>query len=232
MKTTVTLFTLIIFLFISQSLTAQNEYLDYQLRDTVSDENYTIFNMNDFRDALVQLGINVYKWNLPIPKDKDYKLNFYIQEYEKRKLVKDTVIESFSSKIWGFNGDHRAEYQYIRNLRIISEMPDWTDETDKFRFKIALNSGKREVSKSIFPRHEYGLYYLRKFEETEFEIGKNIPLLLFTAGWETNVQGDKVRRFCAPNFAPADLQDDSFDNSDHYFIIGYRVVDEEFYGRD
>jgi len=55
----------LLILFAQKSL-AQNEYLDYRLRDTLPDKDFTIFNMNDFRDALVQLGINVYKWNLPI----------------------------------------------------------------------------------------------------------------------------------------------------------------------
>lgn len=232
MKTTFTLFSLIIYLFISQSLTAQNDYHDWKLRDTVSDENYTIFNMNDFRDALVQLGINVYKWNLPIPKDKDYKLRFYVQEYEKRKLVKDSVVSGWSTIYWGHNENNLAEYAFISRLRVISEMPDWTDKTDKLRFRIVLNSGKFGFGASILPRPEYGLYYLRKFEETEFEIGKDIPLLLFTAGWETNVGGHLVRQFCGPTFPPADLQDESFYNSDHYFVFGYRVLDEDFYGRD
>ncbi|WP_163323019.1 hypothetical protein [Draconibacterium mangrovi] len=71
--------------------------MDYTISYTVSDENFTIFNMNDFRDALVQLGINVYKWNLSIPQDKDYSLRFYIQEYEKTKLVKDTIIGGVST---------------------------------------------------------------------------------------------------------------------------------------
>ena len=73
---------------------------------------------------------------------------------------------------------------------------------------------------------------MRKFAETEFKIGENIPLLLFTAGWEVNVEGTLCRQFCGPNHPPADLDDDSLRESDHYFVIGYRVLDEEFYGSD
>jgi hypothetical protein len=233
MKTTKTFLFLILtfFLFIKKN-NAQNEYLDYRIQDTVSSENFTIFNLNDFRDALVQLGINIYKWNLPIPTDKDYKLKFYVQEYEKTKLVKDSIVEDWSTKFWGFDENNRAEFQYMKNLRIISEMPDFKDKTDKLRLRISLNSGKYQFGESILPRSEYGLYFLRKFEETEFEIGKNIPLLLFTAGWEINVEGFMVRQYCGPNQPPSDLKDRSLSDSDHYFVIGFRVDDEEFYGKD
>lgn len=214
------------------SANAQNEYREYNIRDTVKDEDFTIFNMNDFRDALVQLGINVYKWDMPVPREKDYKLKFYVQEYEKSKLVKDSVVETWSTKFWGFNENSRAEFQYMKNLRIITEMPDFDDKSDKLRLQVSLNSGKYQFKASILPRSIYGLYYLIKFEETNFEIGKDIPLLLFTAGWETNFQGELVRQYCGPDFTPADLDDDSLRDSDHYFVFGYRVVDEEFYGRD
>lgn len=69
-------------------------------------------------------------------------------------------------------------------------------------------------------------------EETNFELEKDIPLLLYSAGWETNMGGQKVRQFCGPGYPPADLNDDSFRKSDHYFILGYRVLDKDFYGRD
>jgi len=233
MKKTKTFLLVIVsfFLFIEKN-NAQNEYLDYRIQDTVSDENFTIFNMNDFRDALVQLGINIYKWNLPIPRDKDYKFEFYYQEYENTRLLKDTVINRSTTKFWGFDNNSRVEYQYFKNIRIISEMPDFKDKTDKLRLRISVNSGKFQFGESILPRPEYGVYFLRKFEETDFEIGKNIPLLLFTAGWETNVSGQKVRQFCGPNQPPSDLNDKSLSDSDHYFVIGYRVIDEDFYGRD
>jgi hypothetical protein len=219
------------FLFVEKS-NAQNEYLDYRIQDTISNEDFTIFNLNDFRDALVQLGINIYKWNLPIPEDKDYKLQFYVQEYEKTKLVSDTTVGTYSTKFWGFDINNKIEYQYIRNLRIISEMPDLKDKTDKLKLRFALNSGKFQSGASFLPRPEYGLYFLRKFEESQFEIGKNIPLLLFTAGWETYSGGIKVRQFCGPNQPPSNLKDKSLSDSDHYFVIGYRVMDEDFYGRD
>lgn len=233
MKTTKTLLLLILtfFLFIEKN-SAQNEYLDYRIQDTVSSENFTIFNLNDFRDALVQLGINVYKWTLPIPADKDYKMKFYVQEYEKSKLVKDSVVETWATKFWGFDENNRAEFQYMKNLRVISEMPDFKDKTDKLKLRVSLNSGKFQFGTRLLPRPEYGLYYLRKFEETNFEIGKNIPLLLFTAGWEVSAGGKKVRQYCGPNQPPTDLKDKSLSNSDHYFVFGFRVDDEEFYGKD
>lgn len=233
MKTTSSFILILLFALTITTVTkAQNEYLDFKIQDTVNDENFTIFNMNDFRDALVQLGINVYKWNMPIPKDKDYKIEIYVQEYEKTKLVKDSILQRWTSKYWGFNKNHRAEYQYIRNIRIISEMPVWPDKTDKLSLRIALYPAKFQSTESILPRPEYDTYYLRKFEETKFEIGKNSPLLLITAGWETNVEGEMVRQYCGPNLTPADMDDDSLRESDHYFVIGYRVLDEEFYGRD
>ncbi|WP_297097787.1 hypothetical protein [uncultured Draconibacterium sp.] len=231
MKTTSALISvLILVLCISYSTNAQNEYMDYTISDTVSDENFTIFNMNDFRDALVQLGINVYKWNLPIPQDKDYSLRFYIQEYEKTKLVKDTIIGGVSTKHWKIR-DNRARYEYVKNLRIITEIPDGSDKTERLRFRFRLSSGV-QFGKSILPRPEYDTYFLRKFAETEFELEKNIPLLLYSAGWEVNSGGHMVRKFCGPNYPPADLDDYSFKNSDHYFILGYKVLDREFYGRD
>ncbi|RIJ47408.1 DUF5041 domain-containing protein [Maribellus luteus] len=233
MKTTSSLILAIFFAtsFIT-STNAQNDYRDFKIRDTVKDENFTIFNMNDFRDALVQLGINVYKWDMPIPRDNDYQLEFYVQEYEKAKLIKDSVVRTWTTKFWGFDENSRAEFQYIKNLRIISEMPDFNDKSDKLRLKVSLNSGKFQFTTSILPRPIYECYYLIKFEETNFEIGKDIPLLLFNAGWEINFEGELVRQYCGPNFIPADLDDDSLRQSDHFFVFGYRVVDEEFYRRD
>ena len=219
----------LLILFAQKSL-AQNEYLDYRLRDTLPDKDFTIFNMNDFRDALVQLGINVYKWNLPIPQDKDYKVHFYLKEYEKGKLIKDTVLYKSSSKYWGFGDEGLAKYKYFKNLRIISEMPDEKDEY--FKLKFSLNSGKFQFGKYIKDRPELRSYWLRRFAETDFEIGKDIPLLLYTSGWEIMAGGKKSRQYCGPNNPSADLNDNSFDDSLHYIIVGYRVLDEDFYGRD
>ena len=231
MKTTKTILLLILMsFFYIENASAQNEYLDYKIQDTVSDENFTIFNMNDFRDALVQLGINVYKWTLPIPQDKDYKLYFYIQEYEKTELLKDTLVEDWSTKNWGFDSKNRAIYTYLKNLRIITKMPD--TDSDRFTLRFSLNSGKFQFGERFQDRVELRPYFLRKFEETEFEIGKNNPLLLYTSGEEILAAGRKSRRFCGPNYPASDLSDDYIKNSIHYFVIGYRVVDEEFYGRD
>lgn len=230
MKTRIILILSFFLIIVTHKTQAQNEYLDYRLRDTVPDKDFTIFNMNDFRDALVQLGINIYKWNLPIPHDKDYKVHFYLQEYEKGKLIKDTVLADFSSKIWGFGNDGLAKYKYLKNLRIISEMPE--HEEEYLTLKFSLNSGKFEFGKYIKDRPKLRSYWLRKFAETNFEIGKDIPLLLYTSGWDIMIRGKKSRQYCGPNYPSADLNDDSFDDSIHYIILGYRVLDEEFYGRD
>jgi hypothetical protein len=231
MKPIKTLFLLILtFLLFIEKNSAQNEYPDFHLQDTTSEENFTIFNLNDFRDALVQLGINVYKWTLPIPQDNDYKLCFYVQEYEGTRLVIDTVVEDWSTKNWGFDRKNHAIYIYLKNLRIITEMPE--NDNDKFKLKFSINSGKFQFGERLQDRIELRPYFLRKFEETEFEIGKNIPLLLYTSGEEIMAAGQKSRRFCGPNYPAPDLSDNYIKNSIHYFVIGYRVVDEEFYGRD
>ena len=210
----------------------QNENLDFKIQENENEEDFTIFNMNDFRDALMQLGINVYKWNMPIPKDKDYKLEIYMEEYEHKKLIKDSVLQGGSSMTWGFNDIHRAEYKYLSNLRIISEMPVYPTKVNKINLRITLYPSKFESIETILTRPEYDTYFIRKFAETNFEISKNIPLLLITAGWEANVDGEICRKFCGPNNLPADLNDDSLHDSDHYFVVGYRVLDEDFYGRE
>jgi hypothetical protein len=158
--------------------------MDYKTRATVPDADFTIFNMNNFRDALVQLGINVYKWNLPIPEDKDYKLKFYVQEYEKGKLIRDTVLNQWSTKRWG--NDDRGMAAYI---------------------------------------------FLKQFDEIDFEVEKDIPMLLYTSGWDFVIAGEKSRRFCGTNH-PNDVNDKDIIKSNHYFVFGYRVIEEEFYGRD
>lgn len=208
---------------------AQNEYMDYKTRATVPDADFTIFNMNDFRDALVQLGINVYKWNLPIPEDKDYKLKFYVQEYEKGKLIKDTVLNQWSTKRWGNDDRGMAAYIFLKNLRIITEMPE--EDDPKFRLKFSLNNGLYQCSGSISDRQELRPYFLKQFDEIDFEVGKDIPMLLYTSGWDFVIAGEKSRRFCGANH-PNDVNDKDIIKSNHYFVFGYRVIDEEFYGRD
>ena len=230
MKRTSSLILTIFFaaLFIS-SANAQNEYRDYNIRDTVKDENFTIFNMNDFRDALVQLGINVYKWNLPIPQDKDYKIRFYVQEYEEGKLIKDSVLTGWGTKFWGKNELNRMEYQYIKNLRLITEMPEGDDKS--FRMKISLNNNLFQMTARFKDNPELRPYFLMQFGEVEYKTGKDIPLLLYTSGWRTIRAGEDSRQFCGVNM-PTDINNEYIKKSVHYFIFGYRVIDEEFYGRD
>nr|WP_321485563.1 hypothetical protein [uncultured Draconibacterium sp.] len=235
MRTKKTLFLTTIFVsFFAVIAIGQNENLDFEVQEKENEyeEDFTIFNMNDFRDALMQLGINVYKWNMPIPKDKDYKLEIYVEEYEHRKLVRDSVLQGGSSMTWGFNDSHRAEYKYLSNIRIISEMPVYPTKVNKINLRITLYPSKFQSIETILTRPEYNTYFIRKFAETDFEISKNIPLLLITAGWEANVEGFICRKFCGPNNPPADLNDDSLHDSDHYFVVGYRVLDEDFYGRE
>jgi len=115
-------------------------------------------------------------------------------------------------------------------LRIITKMPD--TDSDRFTLRFSLNSRQFQFGERFQDRVELRPYFLRRFEETEFEIGKNIPLLLYTSGEEILAAGRKSRRFCGPNYPASDLSDDYIKNSIHYFVIGYRVLDEEFYGRD
>ena len=235
MRAKKTLFLTTIFVsFFTVIAIGQNENLDFKIQEKENEyeEDFTIFNMNDFRDALVQLGINVYKWNMPIPKDKDYKLEIYVEEYEHKKLVRDSVLQGGSSMTWGFNDSHRAEYKYLSNIRIISEMPVYPTKVNKINLRITLYPSKFQSIETILTRPEYDTYFIRKFAETNFEISKNIPLLLITAGWEANIDGEICRKFCGPNNPPADLNDDSLHDSDHYFVVGYRVLDEDFYGLD
>lgn len=140
------------------------------------------------------------------------------------------IIDKSSSKYWGFGDDGLAKYKYFKSLRIISEMPDENDEY--FKLKFSLNSGNFEFGEYIKDRPDLHSYWLRRFAETNFEIGKNIPLLLYTSGWDVMVGGKKSRQYCGPNNPSADLNDNSFDDSLHFIIVGYRVLDEDFYGRD
>ena len=233
MRTKKSLFLITIFvsLYVVEAI-GQNENLDFKIEEKENEEDFTVFNMNDFRDALMQLGINVYKWDMPIPKDKDYKLEIYVQEYEHKKQIKDSTLEWWSSKTWGFNENHLAEYKYLRHIRIISEMPVWPEKVDEIRLRTTFYPSKFQKTETILPRPEYDTYFIRKFAETDFQISKNIPLLLITAGWEANNRGTICRKFCGPNHPPADLNDDSLHDSDHYFVVGYRVLDEDFYGRE
>jgi hypothetical protein len=233
MKTRKSFFLTTIFVsFFALIAMGQNENLDFKIQEKENEEDFTLFNMDDFRDALMQLGINVYKWNMPIPKDKDYMLEIYVEEYEHKKLIRDSILQGGSSITWGFNDSHRVEYEYLSNLRIISEMPVYPSKVDKINLRITKYPCKFQSIETILPRPEYDTYFIRKFGETDFEISKNIPLLLITAGWEANVGGVICRKFCGPNNPPADLNDDSLHDSDHYFVVGYRVLDEEFYGRE
>jgi hypothetical protein len=230
MKTTSSFILTIFFsTFFITSTNAQNEYREYNIRDTVKDENFTIFNMNDFRDALVQLGINVYKWDLPIPQDKDYKIKFYVQEYKEGKLIRDSVLTSWSTKFWGKNEMNRMEYQYIKNLRLITEMPEGDDVS--FKMKISMNNNLFQMSSRFKDNPVLRPYFLIQFGEVEYETGKDIPLFLYTSGWKTMRVGEPSRQFCGVNF-PTDVNNEIIKKSVHYFIFGYRVVDEEFYGRD
>lgn len=235
MRTTHTLFLTTIFVsFFALMAIGQNENLDFKIQEKQNEkaEDFTIFNMNDFRDALMQLGINVYKWNLDIPKDKDYRLVVYLQEYEHNKQVKDSIIYRGSSASWGFNDNHQVEYKYLSNLRIITEMPVYPSKVDKIKLRFKQYPSQFQNIQTITPRPEYHTYFIRQFADTELEVSKNIPLLLITAGWEANVGGEICRQFCGPNYPPADLNDKSLHDSDHYFVVGYRILDEDFYGRD
>lgn len=209
-------------LLIITNTSAQNDYREYNIRDTVTDDNFTVFNMNDFRDALVQLGINVYKWNLPIPQDKDYNLKFYVQEYKRGKLIKDSVLIGWSTEFWGKNELNRVEYQYIKNLRIITEMPDGDNEV--FKLKLSLNNTLFQMSARFKDNPELRPYFLMPFGDVDYETGKNIPLILYTSGWETMRAGEESRQFCGVNF-PTDINNKYIRKSIHYFIVGYRVVD-------
>jgi len=229
MKTKTTLLTAIFALTLTSSISAQNEYRDWKIQDTVKDENFTIFNMNDFRDALVQLGINVFKWNLPIPQDKDYRLIYYLQEYERGKLIKDSVLIKWDTKYWGSDDQNRAVYKYIKNLRIITEMPE--NDEEYFRMKFSMNNSMLQIGGKFKDRPELRPYFLMKFGDIDFEIGKDIPLILYTAGWETVMAGEEARRFCGV-YNPTNINNEYIQKCVHYIVIGYRVLDEEFYGRD
>ena len=214
-----TTFTLLFYLaFFSASLFAQNEYTNPILKDTTPDEDFLHINFYDFRDALVELGINIYKFDLDIPQEGNYWFEIYVQEYKKNKLLNERVIYDDSTRIWVFRNKY-AEYGYHKHLRVITRMPEDPEDLFKMKLKIKGCQHTRTIKDSVALRP----YFLRQFEKPKLEINKNIPLLLYSSGWKYG----SGQQFCGPGMPPAKLDHEMFNKSIHYFIVGYRLTETE-----
>jgi hypothetical protein len=186
----------------------------FTCQDSISDTDFMQFNTDDLREALVMKGINVFKWELPLPKSDKQTLILYLQEYKKTQLISEKMIKKIPTKYKQFNSEGNIEYQHIKTLRIISKSLNKTGNPINLQF--SLNSGKYNFSTNLAPHSQNDKYSLNKFQEKYFGIGEYIPLLLFTSA-ETN-----------KGSIPNKLSNNKITKANHYYIIGYRVIDHNF----
>jgi predicted nucleic acid-binding protein len=174
----------------------------------------------DFKSILMLLHIDFFKFNTNFPFEQKCNIVLYRQEYEKKKLIKE-------STIWGTSNPYRDMQDGKLIERALSYVRIIAKRDDR-NFSIAIRMGDFELAdyKLVIDSAYQKPHACKPFKvPSKFNDGDKVPLLLIGSFWDsTSADGKrKIERFCMENELESDFSNKAFDEMPHYIVFGIKI---------
>lgn len=172
---------------------------------------------DDYRAALLSIGIEIYNFVLPVDTLPAYNVIVHKDEYRDNSRADSFSFHMGPTSRVIPDGENQ-EISFSNKIRIISNKVN----PDKPGISIELigSSTMTGPMANLTDRS----YASRPFEVQPFETGRKIPLVLFGSFW---VDENGHTRFCGSDELDAGMQDEIFRLSPHYYIISVELLPVE-----
>ncbi len=143
--------------------------------------------MLDLLEVMETLGIKINKFELG-KFDKKYNMVLLSDKYDKGKLVKTDTLAQFGST-YHYYESGKPYYDFIDKIKIITK-----DNDTKSELFIKTYSFSRKAGVELNRTSENSFFNWRSYSETNWELNKKIPLMVFASSWKDEKYG--FDRFC------------------------------------
>ena len=215
MKTT----KIICFLIISSLVIASCNNLDTPSHgdaETRTDQKY-----EDLLATVQFAGIELFKTRLnEVPVEKT--LTVYLKEFSKDKgeSIADTILLA-ETTFYKFATDTTWTKNPIESIEIYTQREYETSEDLYIQARISGVIGEKKRIR--IPLNFNVLHSWRTIRMGKFQIGKEIPILLYGSWWDDTLNGRKVKRFCSAEELNSDLSNPELKLIPHYYLVCLKV---------
>lgn len=166
----------------------------------------------DIEAALQAIGVEIFKFVLPVDTLPAYKVIFHIDQYRADSLVNSQSFNAGSTYRY-YTEEQGGPASYFSNsIRLICNAVDAAEPKMSIEFVGAMRMGM-QIKKET--EHPYGT---RPFEAYPLETGVKIPLLMYGSFWKDS---NGIVRFCGHQELGKD--DEMMKLSPHYHIYSVEL---------
>lgn len=183
---------------------------------------YQAFEVNnlDLIQALDFAGIGIHKFDIGTF-SKKYKIQIYIKEYKNDELIKtDTVLQADNEYYYYKRGHENSFVDYIDQIKVFTK-----EESQKLILRF--HTYNRVFTEELFfdRLRENQYFRIRKYINTNWELDKEIPLMVYASSWFDKDIGSE--RFCGVvNLSKNDdMTGELLSSTPHYFEVSYKVFE-------
>lgn len=168
--------------------------------------------VSDIDMALQAIGVEIFRFQLPVDEQPAYDVIFHIDEYRNDSLV-DSRGYHIGATYTYFNEEQGGPSErFCNSLRLIRS--DINAEKPMLWLEL-VGAGRIQMTVEKKTEHPYGS---RAFAAQPFEVDVKIPLLMYGSFWKDE---KGIVRFCGS--AELELDDEMMKDSPHYYIFGVEL---------
>jgi len=164
----------------------------------------------DIGSAIKMLGVEIFKYDFS-KQESQYNLIVHIDE-----MVDGSITKSRSYKLGSWTSE-----QTNRELRIFSRIA--SDTASAYWIKVS-HPNMESMERFEVPAEFRKIHFWKQIVPGEIEYDKKIPLLFYGMGWEAELKGRKVLRFCWGEDVMRDLSNQTLKKIRHMLLISYELV--------
>lgn len=181
---------------------------------------------DDIVAAMEAIDIKIYKINLPVDENESFNTTLIIDEYKEGEQVNTNSIPLFIPTMQKIKYRGETEYTTKAYDRMTFIFNDHDPDMQILKYICPdIMSGNytliRNEKKDGDGNERRITYHTRPFRLQEFTPGKEIPILLYGSMWLDEKYN--IYRFCGSSEVDAEMEDELFKLSPHYFVIKLKL---------
>jgi hypothetical protein len=191
--------------------------------DSVKEDLLNIYQVSqiskvDLLSALNDMGLRIFVAPVQPVFNKKYKLQINVKEYLNGKLIRKKNISPSEDNLYFYYITDKQYADYIKKIKFVTRD---VDTASMLKVDIMGNTTGIKLKKQ--KERPYQFYSWRSYSLTAWELGKEVPLLVFSSSWYDKKYD--LERSCGA----VDLSENKaatielLQNSPHYFVVSYQI---------
>jgi hypothetical protein len=202
-----------------KSLVIKTEVSQHEKEDPLNLYNSENINSIDILEALDFMSVQIHKFKLG-EFDKKRNLILLLEEFEKGDLKTTDTLAVISNEFYeSHNQDGTPNMGFIDQIKIFTK-------TDNEKSEIMIKTYQGQIIRELFglnKNDEDQFFLWRVYKETNWEVNKKIPLMVFASSWFDERINN--HRFCGIAKLTDNTEDTNelLNNSPNYIMISYKT---------